>query len=68
MGYEPRITVTTWQVIGQSVILPRGLNEGIACGNAAPTLPASIAFVLCFGNEDIELMLLFNDLFGFLNT
>ena len=54
MGYEPRITVTTGQVIGQSVILPRGLNERIACGNAAPTLPASIAFMLCFGNEDIK--------------
>ena len=28
--------------------------ERIAGGNAAPTLPASIAFMLCFGNEDIE--------------
>jgi len=54
MGYEPRITVTTGQVIGQSVILPRGLNERITCGNVAPTLPASIAFMLCFGNEGIK--------------
>ena len=55
MGYDPRIVVTTWQVMGQNVILPRGPNERIACGNAAPTLPASIAFMLCFGNEDIAI-------------
>jgi len=55
MGYDPRIAVTTWQVTGESVILPRGLNERIACGNAAPTLPASIAFMLCFGNEEIAI-------------
>ena len=36
------------------MILPRGLKERIAGGNAAPTLPASIAFMLCFGNEGIE--------------
>lgn len=53
MGYDPRIPVTTWQLTGQPVILPQGSNERIAYGDAAPTLPASIAFMLCFGNEEI---------------
>ena len=55
MGYDPRIALTTWQLTGQPVILPRGPNERIAYGNAALTGQVSIAFMLCFGSEEIAI-------------
>jgi len=55
MGYEPRITVTTWQLTGEPIVLPQGPEERIAYGNADLSCRVSVAFMLCFGNEEIAI-------------